>query len=163
MLYNYSYADRKRDLSNVLETVIHEEPRFISNFRMAPDAISAKHEYLEDNLVARGFVAAVSSGGKLRVTGAAVNRLNIGTLIRPANDSALFEIKDIVGNEIAVELVCRNGSEMSTASELKQEDTQFHFVSPQWAMIMKSTKVSEVLSGMPPRFSVKKSCLAALY
>ena len=42
MLYNYSFANRKRDLSDVMATVIKDEPRFISNFRTAPDAASAK-------------------------------------------------------------------------------------------------------------------------
>ena len=50
MLYNYSFANRKRDLSDVMSSVIKDEPRFISNFRSAPDASSAKHEYLEDQL-----------------------------------------------------------------------------------------------------------------
>ena len=57
MLYNYSFANRKRDLSDVMATVIKDEPRFISNFRTAPDAASAKHEYLEDLLTGRSVSA----------------------------------------------------------------------------------------------------------
>ena len=54
MLYSYSFANRKRDLSDVLSTVIKDEPRFISNFRRVPDARLGKHEWLEDQLMKRG-------------------------------------------------------------------------------------------------------------
>ena len=33
MLYPYSFADKKRHLSDLMSTVIRDEPRFISNFR----------------------------------------------------------------------------------------------------------------------------------
>ena len=131
MLYSYSFSNRKRDLSDILNTVIKDEPRFISNFRSAPDANYSKHEYLEDNLSAKGFVAFAVSEGKLFVTCTVANMLKTGMLLRSANDPALFEIKKISGDEIALELVCHNGSAMSTAGDLKPEDKTFYFVSPQ--------------------------------
>ena len=33
MLYTYSFQNKKRDLSDILSTVIKNEPRFISNFK----------------------------------------------------------------------------------------------------------------------------------
>lgn len=131
MLYSYSFSNRKRDLSDILNTVIKDEPRFISNFRNSPDAANSKHEYFEDNLSAKGFVALGVSEGKLLVTRTVANMLETGMLLRSANDPALFEIKKIGCDEIALELVCHNGSAMSTAGDLKPEDKTFHFVSPQ--------------------------------
>ena len=132
MIYNYSFANRKRDLSDILNTVIKDEPRFISNFRHSHDAANSKHEYFEDNLAAKGFVALDCNNGTLRVPCTVANTLKTGMLIRSANDPALFEIKEIDGSEIALELVCKNGSAMSTAGDLKPEDKTFHFVSPQY-------------------------------
>ena len=131
MIYSYSFANRKRDLSDILNTVIKDEPRFISNFRNSPDAANSKHGYLEDNLSAKGFVAFGGSEGKLRVPCTVANTLKTGMLIRSVNDPALFEIKAINCKEVILELVCHNGSAMSTAGDLKPEDKTFHFVSPQ--------------------------------
>lgn len=130
MLYNYSFSDRKRDLSDILNTIIRDEPRFISNFHGGKEAQNSKYEYYEDNLSAKGFVALGVSEGKLLVTRTVANMLKTGMLLRSANDPALFEIKKIGGDEIALELVSHNGSAMSTAGDLKPEDKTFHFVSP---------------------------------
>ena len=133
MIYNYSFANHKRNLSDILNTVIKDEPRFISNFRNGADAVNSKHEYLEDNIAVKGFVALdCCNNGTLRVPDTVANTLKTGMLIRSANDPALFEIKEIDGSEIALELVCKNGSAMSTVGDLKPEDKTFHFVSPQY-------------------------------
>ena len=39
MLYSYSFANRKRDLSDIFSTIIADEPRFISNFKRVADAL----------------------------------------------------------------------------------------------------------------------------
>jgi hypothetical protein len=65
MLYNYSFANRKRDLADVMSTVIKDEPRFISNFRVTSPASSARHEYLEDQLTGRGVTASAAENGKI--------------------------------------------------------------------------------------------------
>ena len=46
MLYSYSFQNKKRDLSDVLSTVIKDEPRFISLFGPAENATQQKHEWL---------------------------------------------------------------------------------------------------------------------
>ena len=38
MLYSYSFQNKKRDLSDILSTVIKDEPRFISNFKPVENA-----------------------------------------------------------------------------------------------------------------------------
>ena len=53
MLFSYSFQNKKRDLSEVLSTVIKNEPRFISNFKMVENATQQKHEWLEDQIRAK--------------------------------------------------------------------------------------------------------------
>ena len=50
MLYTYSFANARRDLSDIFSTVIKDEPRFISNFKRVADATARKHEWLEEFL-----------------------------------------------------------------------------------------------------------------
>ena len=52
-LYSYSFQNKKRDLSDIMSTVIKDEPRFISNFRRVEDAADRKHEWIEDQLSGR--------------------------------------------------------------------------------------------------------------
>lgn len=131
MLYSYSFANRKRDLSDILNTIKRDEPRFISNFYGGKEAQSSKYEYCEDNMTAKGFVAFGGSAGKLLVSRAVANMLKTGMLLRYVNDPALFEIKKINNKEILLELVCHNGSAMNTASDLTRENKIFYIVSPQ--------------------------------
>lgn len=119
MLYNYSFANRKRDLSDVMATVIKDEPRFISNFRMAPDAVSAKHEYLEDQLTGRGISAITAANGVLTVSDGDAGKLKTGTMIACKDDPALFRVTAIEGSSITVELAARNGSALTSADTLE--------------------------------------------
>ncbi len=56
-LYTYSFSDKKRDLTDVLSTVIKDEPRFISNFKRVENAVQQKHEWLEDQIAGRAVTA----------------------------------------------------------------------------------------------------------
>ena len=42
-LYTYSFSEKKRDLTDVLSTVVKDEPRFISNFQTCRRRDSAKN------------------------------------------------------------------------------------------------------------------------
>ena len=42
-LYTYSFINKKRDLSDIMSTVIKDEPRFISNFNCRETATAQKH------------------------------------------------------------------------------------------------------------------------
>ena len=57
MLYTYSFANARRDLSDIFSSVIKDEPRFISNFRRVADATAQKHEWLEDQMAGRSLKA----------------------------------------------------------------------------------------------------------
>ena len=129
MLYNYTFANRKRDLSDVMATVIKDEPRFISNFRTAPDAVSAKHEYLEDQLTGRGITAQAITNGKLTLSAADAAKLKNGTLVALKDDPALFRVKTVSGTQAEVELAANNGSALSAVTSLPADGGVFIIVS----------------------------------
>ncbi|MBO5667973.1 MAG: DUF5309 family protein [Lentisphaeria bacterium] len=129
MLYNYSFANRKRDLSDVMSTVIKDEPRFISNFRMAPDAMSAKHEYLEDQLTGRGISVTAIADGVLTLSAGDAGKLKTGTLIAIKDNPALLRVVEVSANSARVEIAAVNGSEYSDVASLPSGGGKFIIVS----------------------------------
>ena len=129
MLYNYSFANRKRDLSDVMATVIKDEPRFISNFRMTAPASSAKHEYLEDQLTGRGVTAISISGGTLTLSAADAAKLKVGTLVALKDDPALFRVSGVTSGSAVLEIASGNGSEIASVSDLPAAGGSFIIVS----------------------------------
>ena len=129
MFYTYSFAGCKRDLSDIMFTVIKDEPRFISNFRPGADATQRKHEWIEDQLTGRGFTVNSISGDTL--TPAENSNLNIvpGTLIAVKDDPALFKVTEVGKNSISVELVAVNGSAITGVDDLPSGGTEFIIVS----------------------------------
>ena len=128
MLYSYTFANRKRDLSDVLSTVVKDEPRFISNFRPVSDATSRKHEWLEDQLVGRGIVASAISEGVLTVSPADRAKVRVGTLISVKDDPALFLVSAATDTTLTVTLAAANGSELTVAT-LPASNVSFIIVS----------------------------------
>lgn len=118
MLYSYTFANRKRDLSDILSAVIKDEPRFISNFRRVPDAKLNKHEWLEDQLQGRSITATAISDGKLSVSAADFAKVRKGTLLGMKNDPALFAVSgvDASNQTINVTLAASNGSASGVAT-----------------------------------------------
>ena len=129
MLYNYSFANRKRDLADVMSAVIKDEPRFISNFRVSAPASSAKHEYLEDQLTGRGVTATAASSGKITLSAADVAKLKPGTLVALKNAPALFRVTAVSASGADLEIASVNGSTISTVSALPSEGGNFLIVS----------------------------------
>jgi len=117
MLYSYSFANRKRDLSGVLATVIKDEPRFISNFKRVKDATNQTHEWLEDQIGGRAVTAtAATSGGVLTVSAADAAKLKVGSLLVLKDDPALFRVSVISGTSVTVTLAAANGSSTTAAT-----------------------------------------------
>ena len=129
MTYNDSFSNRKRDLSDVMATVIKDEPRFISNFRTAPNAVSAKHEYFDDQLTGRGVSAQAIADGVLTLTAGDAAKLKVGTLLILKDDPALFRVAQVSADSATVELAAINGSEYRTVSALPTEGGKFIIVS----------------------------------
>ena len=113
MLYSYSFANRKRDLSDIFSTIIADEPRFISNFKRVADAAHRKHEWFDDTLAGRSINASAASNGSVTVTPADAAKLKEGTLIALKDDSALFKVTKINGTSVDLELAASNGSALT--------------------------------------------------
>lgn len=116
MLYSYSFANRKRDLSDILSTVIRDEPRFISNFKPVPDARMRKHEWLEDQMQGRSVTASAAASGVLTVTAADAAKVKVGTLLALEGDPALFQVSSVSGASVTVTLAAANGSTLTAAA-----------------------------------------------
>ena len=116
MLYTYSFAERKRDLSDILSTVVRDEPRFISNFKPVPDARMRKHEWLEDQMEGRSVKALAIADGVLSVSLTDAAKVRPGTLLAPEGTAALFTVTAVGADSVTVALAAANGSGMDTAS-----------------------------------------------
>jgi hypothetical protein len=110
-LYTYSFQNKKRDLTDVLSTVIKDEPRFISNFKRIEDATQQKHEWLEDQIAGRSVTVAGITDLTITATAADVAKLKVGSLLVVKNDSALFRVNSIDSTTaFTVVRVAANGS-----------------------------------------------------
>jgi len=115
-IYAYSFVNKKRDLSDILSTVVKDEPRFISNFKTVQPGAAQKHEWLEDQIVGRSVTAQSVSGSTVTASVADLAKLKVGTLLVMNNDPALFRVTGIADGNFTFELAGANGS-TSTAPE----------------------------------------------
>ena len=114
-LYTYSFSDKKRDLTDVLSTVIKDEPRFISNFKRVEDATQQKHEWLQDQIAGRAVTATDVNTGIVTASPLDVAKLKVGTLLVVKDDSALFQVSEVnSATTFTVVLVAANGSSKTT-------------------------------------------------
>ena len=112
MLYSYSFQNKKRDLSDILSTVIKDEPRFISNFKPVENTTQQKHEWLEDQIAGRSVTAStVTEAGVVTPADSSFSGIKIGTLLVVRNDSALFRVTALDDATFTVALVAANGSQ----------------------------------------------------
>lgn len=116
-LYSYSFANKKRDLSDILSTVVKDEPRFISCFKSVPEAAAQKHEWLEDQIVGRNLVVSAADGSTITVSAEDAAKVKPGTLLVLRNDSALFRVAAIDGSAVTLELAGANGSATTMPTE----------------------------------------------
>ena len=121
MLYTYSFANAKRDLADIMSTVIKDEPRFISNFRIGSNAVQRKHEWVEDQLSGRGFTSLAISGNALTLNASDAAKVVPGMLIAVKEDPALFKVTAVSGTEVTVEFAAGNGSDLTGVSDLDGE------------------------------------------
>ena len=111
MIYSYDLLNKKRDLADVLSTVVAAQPRFISLFPRVADATATKHEWLEDAIAGRSITATAVSGMNVTVSGADAAKVVKGTQLVVAGDSALFEVaNEVTGTTVTLKLVAANGS-----------------------------------------------------
>ena len=91
-IYAYSFVNKKRDLSDILSTVVREEPRFISNFKTVADATARKHEWLEDQISGRSVTVTDYAAGIVSVSASDAAKLKKGTL------RSFFSFENIIKN-----------------------------------------------------------------
>lgn len=111
MIYSYDLKNKKRDLSDVLSTVIADQPRFINLFVRRADATQTTHEWLEDGISGRSVAVASISGLNATLSEADAVKVVKGTQLTIAGDSALFEVTNVAGTVATLRLVAANGSE----------------------------------------------------
>lgn len=128
MLFSYSFQNKKRDLSDILTTVVKDSPRFISNFRTVENATQQKHEWLEDQITGRSITAHAAADGIISVSEADAAKVNIGTLITFKDDSALFVVNAVNNTNLSISLASANGSEL-TENNLPADGGIFRIVS----------------------------------
>ena len=109
-IYAYSFLNKKRDLSDILSTVVKDEPRFISNFVKVADGTAQKHEWLEDQITGRSVKVLSVSGNTVTVAATDIAKLKIGTLLVIENDPALFRVTMVAADSFTLELAGANGS-----------------------------------------------------
>ncbi|MBE6379386.1 MAG: hypothetical protein E7047_00470 [Lentisphaerae bacterium] len=110
-IYAYSFANKKRDLSDVLSSVVKDEPRFISNFKTVQDGTAQKHEWLEDQIEGRNVTVTGVSGNQMSAAAEDISKLKVGTLLVVKNDPALFRVTAVNSGSFALELAGANGSD----------------------------------------------------
>lgn len=116
-IYAYSFLNKKRDLSDILSTVVKDEPRFISNFTTVADGTAQKHEWLEDQITGRS-IKVLSVADNVVTAGAAdIAKLKVGTLLVVENDPALFRVTALASDNFTLELAGANGSSVTMAAE----------------------------------------------
>ena len=116
-IYAYSFLNKKRDLSDILSTVVKDEPRFISNFTTVADGTAQKHEWLEDQITGRS-IKVLSVASNVVTAGAAdIAKLKVGTLLVVENDPALFRVTALASDNFTLELAGANGSSVTMAAE----------------------------------------------
>ena len=128
MLFSYSFQNKKRDLSDILTTVVKDSPRFISNFRAVENATQQKHEWLEDRISGRSITATAADNGVLTVSETDAAKVSVGTLLTFKDDSALFVVDAVSKNSVSISLASANGSDLS-ANTVSAEGGVFRIVS----------------------------------
>ena len=116
-IYAYSFVNKKRDLSDILSTVVKEEPRFISNFQNITYASAQKHEWLEDQITGRSVKVLSVAGNVVTAAANDIAKLKTGTLLVVENDPALFRVTALASDNFTLELAGANGSTLAMAAE----------------------------------------------
>lgn len=118
MTYSYDCQNKKRDLTDVLSTIVSGEPRFISLFHKVASATNQKHEWLEDQITGRSvLVTGAVSALACPMSAADLAKLTVGTLVTVKGDSALFRVVSKDSAKATFELVAANGSSKTTPAE----------------------------------------------
>ena len=117
--FSYNFQNQKRDLGDILSTVIAQDSRIIQLFPLRDEAKGRKHEWLEDQISGdRCVVNGAVSDSKLPMSATDLAKLQVGTTFRVDEDAAIFQVTaiDTTNNKATVTRVGANGSSISMPS-----------------------------------------------
>lgn len=136
----YSFANKKRDLTDILTTIIRDEPRFISNFNRIVRCGEDGHSW-NDDILTQAYVQYVSNyQGIFEFSPEEVAKLHVGDTLVPVGGSAIFIVAEINKNSVDLDLLSSNGSS-TTVYSLPENGWTFRIVSRvDWDQV----KVAEV-------------------
>ena len=119
---SYNLAQVKRDLTDVLSTVIADSPSFINLFEDRGHAVNIKHEWLEDHLKPRKISysaycdSTANSGVPGTFTVADSTGWTAGDYVKILGNPAIFKITSTTSTTIVVTLVAANGGYSALSS-----------------------------------------------
>lgn len=119
--WSFPYT-KARDLSDILSTVIKEQPYFIKAFPRKRSTVAIKHEWLEDVLAPTSTAftsySTTGTGSSLKgvFAGCNIAGFAVGDIVRRLGDPALYKISAASGTSITVTFVSSNGSEIADLS-----------------------------------------------
>lgn len=107
-----------RDLTDILATLVQDQPMFLKRFPVKPPAASVKHEWLEDVLKPRSiaFTAFDPQTGVFTVADSA--GWAVGDILRMKGDPALFRVESLTSTSIAVSVMAPNGSSIASLADV---------------------------------------------
>jgi hypothetical protein len=106
----YSFANKKRDLTDILTTIIRDEPRFISNFNRIVRCYEPVHSWKDDILTPAYVKYHSRSSSIFALYPEEAAKLRVGDTLVPVGGSSVFIVVE-VGRETAhISLLGPNGS-----------------------------------------------------
>ena len=109
----WDLLNTRRDLSDVLSTIVAERSSFLNLFPAGPPATSIKHEWAEKVLKPKSipYTAYNQSTGTFTVASSAGWR--VGDIVRVKGSPALFTIASVAATSITVTFLASNGTSVS--------------------------------------------------
>lgn len=111
--YSYDFQNLRRDLGDILSTVIAQGSNILQLFPIRLEATQRKHEWLEDQIAGtRCTVTDTVTSNQCPMSADDLAKLSVGTLVYVDGDTAVFRVTalDATNNKATVALVGANGS-----------------------------------------------------
>ena len=126
-----NYNNQRRDLTDMLSTLIAKMSNFLSLFPFDRNATNRKVEWLQLAIAPRSITATAIAGatGVLTVTEDEAKKAFLGQLITLDTDPAVFRVTNIGVTTVTVAFVASNGSSITATTGLPAGGAKFKIVS----------------------------------
>ena len=115
---SYNLSNEKRDLSDVLSTIIEKSPNFIRWFPLVGTCKSKKYEWLEEWVRPKTVAYSEYNQSTGVFTVASASGWAVGDYIHIKGDNAVLKVTATTDTTITVTFVATNGSDYTTLSEI---------------------------------------------